>query len=193
MIAPSNPSGSAETLALSRVPWDLFGTLTFKGAIPSQKVRSSMWFAFTRQVERSLHLPEGRSLWLLRSERGEQGSRLHLHFLWAGLPARYVNDRTCLVVMALAEGRGFGIARVRRVDSDLAGVDYVLKGLSGRDAYEGSRFASNDEGRVVTFSHSLAARLTRPRLRRWSAFKGNATETRTLATRSAQQTAMVGS
>ena len=155
-------SASPEAQPLTRIPWDFFGTLTFRGAVPTRSLQRKMWVAFVRYSERRLRLAEGRSLWVLRHEQGEHGHRDHFHFLWAGMPARYVKQRTCLVLMALAETRGFGISRVRVYDRNLEGVEYVMKGLSGENLYEVGRFEAT-EARTLTLSPGVRARLMRDR------------------------------
>jgi len=142
--------------------WDFFGTLTFRGAVPIRSLQAKMWVGYVRQVERRLRLGEGRSLWVLRHEKGEQGHRDHFHFLWAGMPARFVNQRTCLVLMAMAEGRGFGISRVRVFNRKLDGVDYVMKGLSAENLYEVGKFEIT-EARTVTLAPGVRASLMRSR------------------------------
>jgi len=150
----------SETFPLSRAPWDFFATLTYSGQVPSTTLRLKMWAGYVRNVERSLRLPEGRSLWCYRAEQGEQGQRWHLHYLWGGMPPRFVNERTCLVLMAIAESRGYGISRVRVFNANLPGVEYVLKGTTSRNVYEVNRFGSTNE-QGVTLSPGLRARLMR--------------------------------
>jgi len=156
------PSSSPEAYPLQFMAWDLFGTLTFRGAVPTRSLQQKMWVSYVRTIERRLRLGEGRSLWVLRHEKGEKGHRDHFHFLWSGLPGRYVNGRTCLVLMALAEQRGFGISRVRVFNRTLSGVEYVVKGLSAENLYEVGKFEIT-EARTVTLAPGVRACLMRSR------------------------------
>jgi len=167
-----------DALVLLPVDWQLFGTLTFhEKRTPPKRVQLCMWFAYWRKLCKTWRVECGRSLWLLRLEKGEITQRAHFHFLAGGLPSKLINDRSCMVAMRLWAKQGGGIARVRIFDRAQDGAAYVLKGLNGADVYESIKFNREEigpdgtSGRELMLSRGLqgvlAARLERSaRLRR---------------------------
>lgn len=142
---------SAEILHLHRIPWDWFCTLTFPdvvegkelffnmrracGNAPSERVQISAGVAFLRRVCSWQHLHFKRLLWTMRYEEGESTGRGHLHCLVGGVAFSSVGSR-----MAIREWwKNLTNAEkvdVRPYNKRLAGVDYTLKCLNIRNAYE---------------------------------------------------------
>jgi len=136
-----------DALAVVPVEWQFFGTLTFhEKRTPPKRIQLCMWFAFWRKLCKTWRVDSGRSLWLLRLEKGEITQRAHFHFLSAGLPSPLVNERSCMVAMRLWAKQGGGIARVRIFDRAQDGAAYVLKGLTGADVYESCKFNREEIG-----------------------------------------------
>lgn len=148
---------SPMTFHARREAWELFATLTFKGAVPGQARRMCMLFAWLREVARQAKVSFPKLLWLARAELGEKGGRDHFHVLLSGLPFSGVTTGQCFAAMAAWEGLGGGYARCYIYDPQLSGVTYVMKGLedsgpsarsAGAVAYEigkYSRVESNPE------------------------------------------------
>lgn len=130
---------NAYTLALARVPWQLFGTLTFSREGTGPRLRETMFFAWLRQAAKCVGVPFRKVLWCRRTELGELGGRLHFHCLIGRLPKQRVHPGLCFQLMRRWEGVGGGFARVRVFDSELEGPEYLLKALSGSDAYESAK------------------------------------------------------
>jgi len=168
---------------VSRVDWQFFSTLTFKGKVPRQGVQASAFFALLRTTANDFGVHFKRLLWVLRFESGEVTGREHLHALIAGLPAHAVSEKTCFAMMSYWERLGGGMARIRVYDPSLGGVDYIvdsvgeqsLRGLangsldsttdrSRANSYEVGKFGGNCE---VMFSHSMNLHLWM-RLKGWS-------------------------
>jgi hypothetical protein len=155
-----------ELFSLSLVQWQLFCTFTFKQSKLSEKVRLAMFFALARTQANNFGLHFKRMMWVLRRERGEATGRYHFHALFAGLPPHVVNSGTCLATMKIWERIGGGFARVTEYNSQLDGVDYILKrgdeavlSLARRwagDYYELTKFGSNCD---LMLSESLCAHL----------------------------------
>lgn len=135
----------AFSLPLSRVPWNVFGTFTFKGSTaPSEaaQVREALcFFGWVAQIE---SVKRRELCWALRLENGEAGGRLHLH------PLIVVSSRN-LGFFAVPKGARSvaskvwkrlharnGISTFRRIEgeNDIA-VIYAVKDLdAGGDVYE---------------------------------------------------------
>jgi len=140
------------TEVLSRYPWDFFGTLTFRGAVPPRKVAVSMFHSLVRRAAREWHCRPTHIPWTLREERGERTGRYHLHFLLA-LPKR----GTVLQRLSSEAGRlaawwqwlgGGEVNKVRPYEKALAGVAYLNKCLELHpgNAYEVSKFGKLLDG-----------------------------------------------
>lgn len=130
---------SPYTSVLSKVHWQIFCTLTFSREGVGQSLRERMFFHWLRQAAAVCRVPFRKVLWCRRTEHGEVGGRLHFHCLIGRLPQRSVHPGMCFKMMRLWEGVGGGYARVRKFNSEVEGPGYLLKGLSGEDAYESSK------------------------------------------------------
>jgi len=133
------------SLPLSRVPWNVFGTLTFKGdSAPgeSAQVREALrffdWVAHLGRIRRQC------LLWALRLENGEAGGRLHIHPLIVvqshllGFFAVPRGARSVASKVWRRGGRRRGIAVFRKIQGvgDPA-VTYIEKDVDGgADLYE---------------------------------------------------------
>ncbi len=135
-----------EAYQIARIPWQLFGTLTFKSERLPERVRLTMWFAFLRLVGKRLGVKFPRLLWCLRQEAGEIGGRRHFHCLLAGLPRTALCPSLNFELMAAWQKLGGGWARVSLYRHDLDGVGYALKGLGyaseAEQHYEMQKFGS---------------------------------------------------
>lgn len=159
-------------MALSRFDWDLFVTLTFVRETMPMVLRRKYWFEFARTLAGNYSVHFRRLLWMLRTERGEQGGRFHYHALVGGLPHHARHERTCLVLMSQWEhqrplvqrrapdgtlrmlSRFCGMARVRVFDPGMDGLDYFVEEtteggsriytLMGANKYETEKFGEAD-------------------------------------------------
>lgn len=149
---------SAYAHNLSLLPWQTFGTLTFRDLSPSDRLWTCAWLHFQR-VAKTCALPYGRLLIALRYELGEQGHRPHFHYLLGGLPWR-----NHLAIAGMCENewrsRTGSIAQVRPYDRNQSGAAYVAKNL-GANNYERSKFDGADK---VELSDAVFARMRRTRI-----------------------------
>jgi hypothetical protein len=165
-----------EQYLAQKISWQFFATLTFKGAVPKEPERNKMlyaWVRWWRHLEgnhgKSLGPAEKKSapLFIVREELGEITGRFHYHALLGGLSQNLVNIKTAMSSCAKWEDLHGGMARNYIYAPTLAGVEYVLKGLSpGREEsaklgaiqYEMGKF-QGDEGRRVLLGHSTVWKL----------------------------------
>lgn len=145
LLAPPGqlPMETPDVYQLTRIRWQIFGTLTFRSERLPEKVRCEMWFSHVRQTCKNFGLYFPKALWCLRQERGEATGRRHFHYLFAGLPEKAVTESTCFAQMAQWERLGGGMARVRVYNRSLNGVGYLTKCLGksvGADQYEMNKF-----------------------------------------------------
>lgn len=164
---------SADALAVRKLDWDFFVTLTHKKGgfskdadglkvyhggrweSPSLRRQSARYMAWIYRVCRSFKIRPRNFEWVSRSEKGGKGGRDHFHVLLRLNKRHRKNSRSCVFrLKALWEGLGYGGANVRAVDSSEGVAGYVAKVVS---EYEESRF-SNERYRSVMFS-SAALRL----------------------------------
>lgn len=135
-----------EAFQIARVPWQLFGTLTFKSERLPERVRLAMWFAFVRTTGKRLKVKFPHLLWCLRQEEGEIGGRRHFHCLMAGLPRKQLCPALNFELMDQWQKLGGGWARVVRYRNELDGVGYVLKSRGyaseAEQNYEMQKFGS---------------------------------------------------
>lgn len=128
---------------LAFVPWQIFGTLTFKGSVPRPAQRWSLLWRFQREGTADCHANYSHALIAVREEVGESRGREHFHYLLGGLPAS-VNLRSfCFRSRWRWKTLTGGMSRIYPYDDALSGVAYVLKGLcvtSGGRAYELGKF-----------------------------------------------------
>jgi hypothetical protein len=132
-----------EVHILTKQSWQLFGTFTFKEEEMSTARRFNMFFAWLRQAAKQFRVYFPGLPWCLRMEDGEMAGRRHFHFLLAGFPAHSIRKTARFWMMHKWEELGGGMARIRKFDPSLTGVDYVTKCLSGPDGgdlYELDKF-----------------------------------------------------
>lgn len=143
--------------------WQLFVTLTFNSRdergrpvkVPGVGARRKMLFAFLRETAKGLKrdrtgrrtdsIPFHALSWVAREETGELNGRYHFHLLLSGLPPGRLNTTERFVIKSIWTGVGGGHSDVRVFDTQLAGVNYVLKGLeqwsrAQANAYEVGKF-----------------------------------------------------
>lgn len=152
--------------------WEWFGTLTWKGKVPSPGRARKLWFAYQYECAALADRPFSSLFWVLRSELGEKTERHHFHFL-LGNTALPSSKTTAFRMMWLWETKlKCGHARLAAWDPSLNGIQYVTEclgaGRAGGNLYELNRFASKDVERVdrfreeeVEMSKSLQAWLSR--------------------------------
>lgn len=179
-----------EVHIMSRIDWQVFGTLTFKSESLTCGRRQKMWFAELRALSRWQHVHFSKLLWVLRIEQGEVTGRTHFHCLIGGLPEAAVMggitfrradgslDCGNRLTHAL-EGKwarlGLNpadkqnrISRFSLYDARLNGASYIIKCLgaedSGRlskDIYETAKFMWDDRQLILSDSvHRVVERLT---------------------------------
>lgn len=145
-----------EAWSLRLVPWQIFATLTFKGAA-SHALAGKIIVAWVRQLARRQGIPEKRVFLCFRRERGTSKLHWHYHALLGGLGT--MSPEVCGLATALWTARGGGFASITLFDSR-DGVGYALKKFAN---YGRSRSLSSDDTDIPTFSDSVMAFL-RPRL-----------------------------
>jgi hypothetical protein len=137
-----------EIYALSLIEWQLFASLTFKSEKLTEAVRIKMFFALMRRQADNFGVHFKKTIWCLRTERGETTARIHHHALIAGFPQHALSKATCFAFMKIWEQLGGGMARVTLYSPLLDGVGYVLKGCeaemkrAGGDYYETRKFGA---------------------------------------------------
>jgi len=136
---------------LSRIEWQLFGGLTFRGRVPSAgRAYGHAWNLFQAAARRG-GVPYSELLIALRAELGERGGRPHFHFLLAGLDVCNLRSFSFWLRHKWAKEVG-AFGHCRQFDTSLRGVSYVTKCLGGGDVYELQKFARS----AVCISRSLA-------------------------------------
>lgn len=138
---------------LERIAFDLFGTLTFAGSLPSLRHMWSSAWEHMRQASVIAGIAYSRELIAIRFECGEIGGRPHFHYLLGGLGLTNV---TTAIYRLRRHWRlyGAGFAVIRPFDRARSGVAYLSKCLdiSQGDSYELRKFASSD---MVVISEGL--------------------------------------
>jgi hypothetical protein len=135
-----------EIYALSLIEWQFFASLTFKSEKLTEAVRIKMFFALMRRQADNFGVHFPKTIWCLRTERGEATARIHHHALIAGFPQHAQTKDTCFAFMKIWEQLGGGMARVTLYSSSLDGVGYILKNgeaelqRAGGDFYETRKF-----------------------------------------------------
>jgi hypothetical protein len=92
-----------ELFALSLIDWQFFASLTFKSEKLSDAVRVRMFFALMRRQADSFGVHFLKTIWCLRTERGEATGRIHHHALIAGFPEHALTTATCFSFMKIWE------------------------------------------------------------------------------------------
>jgi len=142
--------------SLTRLRYDVFGTLTFSGKVPRPAKAKSLVFQFFRASAQDCGTPYSDLLIVLREERGELRGRYHLHFLLGGCR---VNNLHTLAFQMSSRWRQIagGFAKIRAYDQSRRGLAYTLKGLDldaeAANRYELEKFSSADR---LTVSRSCA-------------------------------------
>lgn len=85
---------SPDVYNLTRIRWQLFGTLSFLSEQCPESVRLSMWFAHCRKTCSNFRIYFPSLPWCLRQEAGEINGRRHFHYLLGGLPEEAVTLQT---------------------------------------------------------------------------------------------------
>lgn len=138
-------STSAAGLYLSRIHrWDVFGTLTFAGKVPRHRTMFRHVLQHLEDVARCAGLRFSKIIWAFRVERGEQGGRLHVHYLAGDLELS--NPLAFCYRLENMWKRQTGGARVeiRPFNRSLSGPAYVSKclsvGLNNANTFEVQKF-----------------------------------------------------
>jgi hypothetical protein len=143
--------------SLSRIRWDIFATLTFKGQVPRPAIAKRMCFRHLREAAKITSQPYCRLLIALRQEHGEKNGRLHFHYLLGGTQTRNAITLGHQLEHAWKGSTG-GIVECRPYDRSRSGPEYITKCLKplwidGANGYEVGKFAQADE---VILSRSVA-------------------------------------
>lgn len=160
----------AWTDTLRRIPWQVFGTLTYAGRLPSLSVERRRVSDWLRGVASVVGVGDaGDLVWFIRPEQGEQFGRDHLHILFAFLPVSTVTGQFfappgCLPQAVIqARKKGFGIVKFRKCvegDGSLEYLDYPDDG----NTYE---MLKTGKAREPMLSRRLLQILKRPSLLRF--------------------------
>lgn len=145
--------------ALSRIRWDLFATLTFKGQVPRPQIARRMAYRHLREAAKISGQPYGRLLIALREEHGEKNGRFHLHYLLGGTQTSNAITFAHRLEHQWKGSTG-GIVQIRPYDRARAGVEYVTKCLTGSSWNDGANryeVAKFDRANEVTLSRSVTA------------------------------------
>jgi len=171
---------------LSRVAWDLFGTITFQGKVPRpNKAFGQAWEHF-RCASRLTGTRYDHLLIALRWERGEIGGRPHFHYLLGGT---LTSNRMSLSKMLEREWvvRTGGFPEIRPFDISRNGCAYVSKCMditgSGGDIFELRKF---DRAEVVVVSSSVVRIIRASEQMRKAVTRYGVRENRSVESRSAQ-------
>lgn len=156
VVAVSPPPPSPEQYWLSRIPWQLFGTLTFEEDHLPEAERLRRFFRVARRAAKLTRSHFPGVLWVLRQEDGDKFGHRHLHFVMAGL--RVVADveqlcakleecwqrdggwkqvarhRHCAKLGESKQRKSGGRCQIEAYDPSRDGVGYLLKGLNYRAA-----------------------------------------------------------
>jgi hypothetical protein len=128
-----------------RAKWSLFGTISFSKRLSEQSAFARVT-EFLETIQRDAGSPIG---WVMATDRGEIGRRLHVHILVAGVDDLQIDSweqRAC---------RLFGDSEFDSYDDSLAGAYYIAKnGLSpaGELYFGGPLFDRDRPGRAATKS-----------------------------------------
>ena len=136
-----------EVLAASKVDWQLFLTLTWRGQVPRPERRGRLGRAYLRGLARKARVPYANLVWLCREEPGEVGGRPHFHVLIAGFPSSVLNFEFGVIVGQLWE-HGWCEGRLWH---SLGAVTYSCE--DGANIYESGKFRA---GLPIMLSESLA-------------------------------------
>lgn len=168
--------------AIRDVPWQVFGTFTFKTPLPVNREAEVLIRNLQRKACRMAHVHCESGFFLTRGELGELNGRFHYHTLFGNFPPFASASGFCLDLRNYWHGlrrhrgnlvwtregnlspmQGDG-AQVWPYDSALDGVKYVMKGLDryefaaeARD-YELTKFGLSDR---ITLSTALLSRVKR--------------------------------
>ena len=145
---------------LIKIPWKIFGTLTFKQHDRlSLKKGHKMFRTLVRQFGRPIIRDGARSLpSAVMAEGGTSYKHLHLHFLLADTQRFGSPSTVSAQLTGLWENIGGGLSRIEPYDDKRDGVGYILK--SEERPLVGSRipFLQSDPERLK-LSDALVARL----------------------------------
>lgn len=134
---------------LSRVDWDLFATLTWKGRVPRPRVAYRHLWRFLRQSALIAHREFPQVLFAVRREDGEINGRSHFHVLIGGLKSNNLTTLSHRFHAAWKRQTG-GHSHWSRYDRSLSGVAYMAEILALK--YEQGKYGSADQ---VSWSRSV--------------------------------------
>ena len=142
---------------ICRINWQIFGTLTLKSLRLSERMQSRQIMRYFEITSRKLGVNRKSVQWVVRSEHGELGGRLHYHFLLGGLKPSQLSRTTEWFLWDLWHNQiNGGRTDIRRYNPRLPGVSYIMKGLDGADVYESAKFGQSQ----VTWSQGVQERLS---------------------------------
>lgn len=131
---------AAWAITLARIEWDVFGTLSFRGAhVPPSSIRYRAAWGHLHHAAQVAAVPYGKLLIVLRQECGELGGRFHFHYLLGGTGCANMITLAGRLESSWVQETG-AFADVRAYDRSQGGALYVCKCLSGANEYELGKF-----------------------------------------------------
>lgn len=128
-----------EILRASRIRWQIFATLTFRGQVPSPERRGRLAIAWLVGVARLARVPFHHLIWVSRDETGERFGRHHFHVLIRGVATQVCTF--CFLKRIKHRWRKLGFADVRLWGDGLNAVAYSMA-EDAANCYESSKFVS---------------------------------------------------
>ena len=139
-------------IALARIQWDLFATLTFAGrTVPHANIAYGLAFRWLQELAKKCGRPYNCLLIALRGEEGEEHGRFHFHCLVGGTLTRNYHTLLHQAEWLWKIQTGGARVEVRQYDRSLAGAEYVVKCL-GANTYELNKYSFANS---VTLSSSI--------------------------------------
>lgn len=118
-----------------RIRWRIFGTLTFAGTTPCQKIRAQMYFKLLRKAAARCGRRFKKFHWIFREEVGPSGEHLHTHFVTIGKTGKSICEELCRELEAVWAQSGGGISKIDPYNPTLKGWEYILKPSVLADRY----------------------------------------------------------
>ena len=124
------PPPSPEQFWYARIPWQLFGTLTFEEDRLPEAKRLSRFFCVARRAAELTRTHFHDVLWVLRQEDGDKVGHRHFHFVMAG--GRVITDvrQLCAKLEDCWQRKGGGRCEIEAYDPRQDGIGYILKNLN---------------------------------------------------------------
>ena len=187
LVHRSSELGTPDSWCLSRVEWDVFGTLTWR-EVPPRSIMEKCVAELVRRVAKKVYQTNHLNIYYaIRYEEGESTGRPHYHILFGSYKNGPTNKHTIAHQIKhiweneVKENKTsydpcVGHADCRAYDSTKAGAEYICKpALSARDFYELMKFHDGfnsgygDDETTVSLGPRLVLELAKMRSK---AYKG---------------------